>query len=359
MADNDVITSTFIFSNEMDSKKRFGAEYNGNEVYSKGSQPSEDIFKRRIAKLYNTTAVVINKTEVIIENLVMALASGNETIALNQNLPSPICNVIVKYANLHAIKYVLFNSVETFCNAITQNVKAVFTATASAECCGLPIKKLSEVCAKYQIPLITDNSYCTAYKYDPFSDGSNIIIDSFPFFSVGTNKNNYIALLESPYNTFSFSENNRYIRMFPFSKYNFELTAYFISKFKRIPSADIHSKECKSDFYMMLQGMRNITNRMQVYSDNSREILNEISKYSHTISTEIFNSFNSAFITAEIQESFTEKLKLKTQDITISKKDQLYSMLNCTAIFFENNKLYIRVGTEPSDYIVQKFKLTW
>lgn len=357
MEKNNVITSTFIFSNENDSKKRFGAEYNGNEVYSKISQPSEDIFKRKIIKAYDTKAVVINKTDVIIENLVMALASGNETIALSQNLPAPICKIIIEYANLHAIKCAFFNSVESFCNAITQNVKAVFTATASAECCGLPIKKLSEVCTKYKIPLITDNSYCTAYEYNPFSDGTNIIIDSFPFFTVGNPKNNYTAIIENPNNIFSFSANNRYIRLFPFGKYDFELTAYFISKLKRISNADIHSKECKSDFYMMTQGIKNIENRMQVHSNNSKEISSKISEYSDNISTEIFDNFNSAFMTAEIKNELVDSLKAKTKNITIQSKDQLYSMLNCTAIFFEENKVYIRVGTEPCDYIIQKFSI--
>lgn len=346
--------SNFIFSNVKDSQKCFGITEGGNEVYSKVAQPSKDIFKRKMMKIYNSKGLIIDKTDIIIENLIMAVASGNEIIAVSCNLPLPAYKVLKKYADIHAIRLIEFNSYEGLIKVISNGAKAILMASSSSECNGLAIEKVSCISKNFEIPLIVENTFCTAYGYNPFVDGADIIIDFLSVISAEKSKGNYVIVAER--GKFDWNKNNKYIRLYPFQKYEFVMTAYLYSICRRKSDLKKNSREVNADFYMLNQGLYTIENRINIYSENSEKLSKRLLKYSDTLYIEKFYSLNSMFIFAIISEKYIKSLKEGTLNISINKKSQLYDMYNCTSVFWQGNKLYIRLGTEPYEYIDNIFK---
>ena len=135
------------------------------------------------------------------------------------------------------------------------------------------------------------------------------------------------------------------------------MTSYLYSKCKRKSDLKKNSREINADFYMLNQGLYTIKNRINIYSENSEKLSKRLLKYSDSLYVEKFYNLNSMFIFASISDRYTKALKERTLNISVNEKSQLYSMYTCTSIFWQGNKLYIRLGTEPYEYIDNIFSI--
>ena len=344
-------TSSFVFSNVNDSRIRFGICDNGN-VYSKNAQPAQDIFQRRIARLYNSYTAFSNKTETVIEALLTALAGGNEKIAVNSTTFPPLYNALLLTAYKKGIKLIEFNSPRSLHSAVEQGVKAVIMSSSSLECCNISVLRAGNICYKEKIPFIVDNTVATVFAFNPFCYNVDIVLEMSQLISAGDEKNSYITMLEK--SNFNWMYNNRYSKLYPFRKNNTPLTMYVRSRCKNINT--YASKEIQSEFYMLCEGLRTLENRINIYSQNTFLITKLLKKYSDEISYNLHRQKASLFLRAKILPEYTQFLKEKLSGITVLNKNRLFSIYGCTSAYFEDNILYIKSGTEPTGYLTQLFK---
>lgn len=344
-------TSTFLFSDKADCKVRFGIEDNGT-AYSKSAQPSQDIFNRRIARLYNKQIAYSNKAENIIDALLMALASGNEKIAVASTVFTPLKSIIEDCANNHSIRLAWFDDIKQLKSALKNGAKAVVLSTSATACCTVSTAQANKLCKEYRTPIVVDNTLTSAFNYNPFVDDADFVLEMSHMVSVSDEKNIYITFMEK--SGFDWLYNNRYSKLFPYRNNQKPVTMFIKSKCKTI---DIeNNKVAQAEFFTMCEGLRTLKQRLNIHSANNKFIVEVLKDYCSDISFNFINNSNSICLTAKPKPEFCEIIKEKLLPITFYKQERLYSMYSCTAVFIEDDIIYIKAGTEPVKYLKQLFK---
>lgn len=117
-----------------------------------------------------------------------------------------------------------------------------------------------------------------------------------------------------------------------------------------------NNKVAQAEFFTMCEGLRTLKQRLNIHSANNKFIVEVLKDYCSDISFNFINNSNSICLTAKPKPEFCEIIKEKLLPITFYKQERLYSMYSCTAVFIEDDIIYIKAGTEPVKYLKQLFK---
>lgn len=351
-AEHNPVTSTLIFSNSYDSKKRFGITENGN-IYSKNAQPAQDIFQRRIARLYNSHSAISYRTYTLISSLIRVIAGGNEKLAVSSTMLPEIYSIIADFSYKSGILCLDFNSPQSLQMAVSKGVKAVFMSSSSPEFSSVSVAQAHRICSKAHVPLIVDNTLTTPFLYNPFDDGADIVIETSQLISAVDEKNSYTTLLER--GNFRWMKNNKYSKLYPYRNNTLPLLTYLKSRLKR--NSIYTERETQAEFFMLCEGLRTLENRVNIHSNNNKVISKLLQKYSSEISYNIYHSKHSIFLKAKLMPEYVSLIKNKLTHITVNRKSQLYGIYTSTAVYFERNFIYIKFGTEPVNYLKLLFKI--
>jgi O-acetylhomoserine/O-acetylserine sulfhydrylase len=172
-------TSSFIFKSTEHAANLFQLKEEGH-IYSRMSNPTVDTFEKRIASLEEGSAA-------------LAVSSGlaSQFIAI-QNIAQNGDNIISS-PSLYGGSYAQFKSsfrkfgiefrfadkrdYSSYEKAINKKTKAIFIETIGNSDFYIPdFDRLVEICNKYKIPLVVDNTFgCGGYLFKPINYGANII----------------------------------------------------------------------------------------------------------------------------------------------------------------------------------------
>lgn len=174
-------TSSYVFHDCQDAADRFALSAGGN-IYGRLTNPTEDIFERRMAALEGGSAA-------------LAVASGAAAIAYTfQNLAHQ-GDHIVAARNIYGGTYNFlahtfpdFGVTTTFVDpfdekelegAIRENTKAVFLETlGNPNSDVVDIEGIARIAHAHKIPLVVDNTFATPYLVQPISYGADIVVHS-------------------------------------------------------------------------------------------------------------------------------------------------------------------------------------
>lgn len=174
-------TSSYVFRDCQDAADRFALSAGGN-IYGRLTNPTEDIFERRMAALEGGSAA-------------LAVASGAAAIAYTfQNLAHQ-GDHIVAARNIYGGTYNFlahtfpdFGVITTFVDpfdekelegAIRENTKAVFLETlGNPNSDVVDIEGIARIAHAHKIPLVVDNTFATPYLVQPIAYGADIVVHS-------------------------------------------------------------------------------------------------------------------------------------------------------------------------------------
>ena len=174
-------TSSYVFHDCQDAADRFALSAGGN-IYGRLTNPTDDIFERRMAALEGGSAA-------------LAVASGAAAIAYTfQNLAHQ-GDHIVAARNIYGGTYNFlahtfpdFGVTTTFVDpfdekelegAIRENTKAVFLETlGNPNSDVVDIEGIARIAHAHKIPLVVDNTFATPYLVQPISYGADIVVHS-------------------------------------------------------------------------------------------------------------------------------------------------------------------------------------
>lgn len=174
-------TSSYVFHDCQDAADRFALSAGGN-IYGRLTNPTEDIFERRMAALDGGSAA-------------LAVASGAAAIAYTfQNLAHQ-GDHIVAARNIYGGTYNFlahtfpdFGVTTTFVDpfdekelegAIRENTKAVFLETlGNPNSDVVDIEGIARIAHAHKIPLVVDNTFATPYLVQPIAYGADIVVHS-------------------------------------------------------------------------------------------------------------------------------------------------------------------------------------
>ena len=175
-------TSSFVFHDSQDAENRFSLKAGGN-IYGRLTNPTQDVFERRIASLERGTAAVATASgAAAIHYTISALAVSGEHIIASKNIYGGTYNLLSNTLPLTSgitTTFVDLNNATALVNAIQPNTKAIFLESLGNPNSNIAdIEKIAEIAHRHHIPLVVDSTFATPYLLRPIEYGADIVVHS-------------------------------------------------------------------------------------------------------------------------------------------------------------------------------------
>lgn len=174
-------TSSYVFKNSDHAAARFDLTDSGN-IYGRLTNPTEDVFERRIAALEGgVAALAVASGAAAVSYTIQNLAQNGDHIVSAKNIYGGTYNLLAHTLPQYGIGTTFvnifdYNEVE---NAIQDNTKAVYIETlGNPNSDVVDIEKIAEIAHKHKIPLVVDSTFATPYLVRPIEYGADIVVHS-------------------------------------------------------------------------------------------------------------------------------------------------------------------------------------
>ncbi|MET1032800.1 O-acetylhomoserine aminocarboxypropyltransferase/cysteine synthase family protein [Domibacillus tundrae] len=174
-------TTSYVFKDTDHARALFALEEAGN-IYTRITNPTVDVFEKRIALLEGgAAAVAMSSGMAAISFAIMNVAHAGDEIVAAANLYGGTYNLFANTLPKYGINVTFVDSAdpENVRKAITSKTKAVF-----AEIIGNPslsvldVEAISSIAHESGIPLIIDNTFASPYGSQPIKWGADIVVHS-------------------------------------------------------------------------------------------------------------------------------------------------------------------------------------
>ena len=174
-------TSSYVFRNCDHAQARFGLADAGN-IYGRLTNPTEDIFEKRIAALEGgVAALAVASGAAAITHPIENLAQSGDPIVSAKNIYGGSFNLLEHTLPQYGITTTfvdVFNPDEVEA-AIQDNTKALYIETlGNPNSDVVDIEALANIAHAHKIPLVVDNTFATPYLVRPIEYGADIVVHS-------------------------------------------------------------------------------------------------------------------------------------------------------------------------------------
>lgn len=174
-------TSSYVFHNSEHAAARFGLTDAGN-IYGRLTNPTEDVFERRIAALEGgVAALAVASGAAAITYTIENLAQAGDHIVAANNIYGGSYNLLEHTLPQYGIttSFVDALDLDAFDKAIQENTKALYVETLGNPNSEVTdIEALAKIAHAHKIPLVVDNTFATPYLVRPIEYGADIVVHS-------------------------------------------------------------------------------------------------------------------------------------------------------------------------------------
>ena len=175
-------SSSFVFRNSQHAADRFGLRDAGN-IYGRLTNPTNDVFEKRIASLENGVAALATASgAAAINYTILALARSGEHIVSSKNIDGGTYNLLAHTLPLSSgitADFVDPHDLDAFEKAIRPETKALYIETLgnpNSDVCD--IEGIAAIAHKHGLPLVVDSTFATPYLIRPIEHGADIVVHS-------------------------------------------------------------------------------------------------------------------------------------------------------------------------------------
>ncbi len=174
-------TSSFVFRNSDHAEARFALKDAGN-IYGRLTNPTVDIFEKRIAALEGgVAAVAVGSGAAAVTYAFQAVAKAGDHIVSAKNIYGGTYNLLAHTMVDYGVETTFVDAfdLKEAEDAIKDNTKALYIETL-----GNPngevvdIEAWANLAHKHGLPLIIDNTFATPYLIRPIEYGADIVVHS-------------------------------------------------------------------------------------------------------------------------------------------------------------------------------------
>lgn len=174
-------TSSYVFRNSEHAAARFNLTDAGN-IYGRLTNPTEDVFEQRIAKLEGgVAALAVASGAAAITYTIENLAKNGDHVVAAKNIYGGTYNLLEHTLPQYGISTTFvdpFNYAEVEA-AIQDNTKLVFIETlGNPNSDVVDIERLAGIAHAHKLPLVIDNTFATPYLVRPIEYGADIVVHS-------------------------------------------------------------------------------------------------------------------------------------------------------------------------------------
>lgn len=174
-------TTSYVFHNSQHAADRFALKDAGN-IYGRLTNPTEDVFEKRIAALEGgTAALAVASGAAAVSYTLQALAKAGDNIVAAKTIYGGTYNWLEHTFPEYGVttKFVDPDEENAFENAIDENTKAVFIESLGNPNSNIiDIEEVANIAHSHKIPLVIDSTFATPYLLRPFEYGADIVVHS-------------------------------------------------------------------------------------------------------------------------------------------------------------------------------------
>lgn len=385
-------TSSYVFHNSQHAADRFALKDAGN-IYGRLTNPTQDIFERRIAALEGgVAALAVASGSAAITYAIQNLAGAGDHIVAAKTIYGGTYNLLAHTLPTYGITatFVDPDEEDAFEKAIQDNTKAIFIETLGNPNSNIiDIEKTAEIAHRHKIPLVIDNTFGTPYLIRPIEYGADIVVHSATKFIGGhgtaiggvivdSGKFDWEASGKFP----SLTEPNPSYHGVSFTKA--AGAAAFVTKIRAILLRDTGATLSPFHAFIFLQGLETLSLRVERHVKNTLKVIDflknhpQVEKVNHPslaageqkrLYDKYFPNGGGSIFTFEIKgggedaKKFIDNLQIfsllanvaDVKSLAIHPASTTHSQLNVTELAEQGikpNTIRLSIGTEHIDDII-------
>ena len=243
------LTSSYVFHNSQHAADRFGLRDAGN-IYGRLTNPTEDIFEKRIAALEGgVAALAVGSGAAALTYALQAVAHKGDHIVAAKNIYGGTYNLLAHTLPDFGIETTFvdpfdYDAIEAAIQDNTTGIEIETLGNPNSEV--VDIERIANIAHAHNIPLIVDNTFATPYLVRPIEYGADIVVHSATKYLSGHND-----VLAGVVVT---SNQEFYDKLY----YNLNTTGPTLSPF---------------DSYMLMRGLKTLKLRMEASTANAQEVV--------------------------------------------------------------------------------------
>lgn len=281
-------STSFVFRDCQHAEDLFALREAGS-IYGRLTNPTEDVFERRIAALEGGAAAIAAASgAAAVTYTFQALAKAGEHIVASKTIYGGTYNLLAHTLPLTSGITATFVDPEeegAFEAAIRENTKAVFTETLGNPNSNVAdLEKLAETAHRHKIPLVVDSTFATPYLVRPIKHGADIvvhsatkfigghgtalggvIVDSGKFDWKGSGKYPWISEPNPSYHGVSFAEAAQ--------------GAAFAAYVRAVLLRDTGATLSPFHAFLLLQGLETLSLRVERHAENALKIVDYLAAH--------------------------------------------------------------------------------
>lgn len=274
-------TSSYVFQDCDQAAARFDLSDAGN-IYGRLTNPTQDIFERRIAALEGgVAALAVASGAAAVTYAVQNLVKAGDHIVAAKNIYGGTYNLLAHTLAGFGVDTTFIDIFEEGAleAAILENTKAVFIETMGNPNSDVAdIEKIAETAHAHKIPLIVDNTFATPYLVRPIEYGADIVVHSATKFIGGhgttiggvivdSGKFDWEASGKFP----ALTEPNPSYHGISFTKAAGK--AAFVTKIRAILLRDMGATLSPFHAFIFLQGLETLSLRVERHVENALKVV--------------------------------------------------------------------------------------
>ena len=174
-------TSSYVFHNSQHAADRFALKDAGN-IYGRLTNPTEDVFEKRIAALEGgTAALAVASGAAAVTYAIENVALAGDHIVAAKNIYGGTYNLLAHTLVDYGITTTFVDPLDpaNFEKAIKENTKALYIETlGNPNSDVVDIEAIANIAHAHNIPLLVDSTFATPYLVRPIEYGADIVIHS-------------------------------------------------------------------------------------------------------------------------------------------------------------------------------------
>ena len=281
------LTSSYVFHNSQHAADRFGLRDAGN-IYGRLTNPTEDIFEKRIAALEGgVAALAVGSGAAALTYALQAVAHKGDHIVAAKNIYGGTYNLLAHTLPDYGIEATFvdpfdYDAIEA---AIKPNTKAVQIETlGNPNSEVVDIERIAKIAHAHNIPLVVDNTFATPYLVRPIEYGADIVVHSATKFIGGHGTTIGGVIVES--GKFDWEASGKFASLTePNPSYHgVSFTkacgpAAFVTKIRAILLRDTGATISPVSSFIFLQGLETLSLRVERHVENALKVVQYLNNH--------------------------------------------------------------------------------
>ena len=279
-------TSSYVFRNSQHAADRFALKDAGN-IYGRLTNPTEDVFEKRIAALEGgVAALAVGSGAAAVTYTIENLAKAGDHIVSANNIYGGTYNLLAHTLVDYGVTTTFVNPLnpQEIEDAILENTKAVYIETlGNPNSEVVDIEAIAKIAHAHKIPLVIDNTFGTPYLIRPIEYGADIVVHSATKFIGGHGTTRGGVIIDS--GNFDWKASGKFPQFTEPNESYHGISfvdaagpAAFVTRIRAILLRDTGATLSPIHAWFFLQGLETLSLRVERHVENALKVVDYLSK---------------------------------------------------------------------------------